>query len=261
MRLQIASIPLFFILLWAGKVCPQPAGYGGVRLIRITYLTPNLDSLTRSFIKRGYRINQGKRDPGGIFNNSIIFPEGCEIILETTLSNDPNDWRLQSLKKYGSHVTGIAFEVEKIDSLYHLMKIHHVAVNTMSTITNYKIDETYYSALVFALDSCSPLDVVFIAKDTSRHSPYSEFDSLAHHPNHVFRFDWILLTASSEVESRMRTVFEITGGWKQHEGCCDFWRVGPSDDFCFFRFEPLSKKSKEKSNWLSIEPDGIYYAY
>ena len=60
----------------------------------------------------------------------------------------------------------------------------------------------------------------------------------------------------------MRKVFEIINGWKQHEGCCDFWREGPSDDFCFFRFEPPPiKKAKGKNDWLSIEPEGIYFAY
>jgi hypothetical protein len=260
MSLKIASISLFFILLWVCNIPGQTAGHDAVRLVRISYLTPNLDSMTRSFIKRGYRINQGKRDPGSIFNNSIIFPDGCQIILETTTSTDANDWRLKALKKFGSHVAGIAFEAENIDTLWHSMKIHNIPVSDIAAMSCCRMNNPYCSVPGFALDSCAPLDVVFIAKDTScLHT--AEYDSLARHPNHVFRFDWILLTASSEVEARMRKVFEIINGWKQHEGCCDFWRVGPSDDFCFFRFEPLSKKSKIKSDWLSIEPDGMYFAY
>jgi hypothetical protein len=222
-------------------------------------LTSNLDSLTRSFIKKGYKIKTGKREPGSIFSNTIALQDGSEMILETTMSSDSKDWRLQALKKFGNHIAGIAFEVDEIDSLFHLMKRSNISVSDTLTIRKYRTDGTYNLAKVFALDSCAPLDVVFISKDTL-HS--TEFDSLAHHPNHVFRFDWVLLSASSLVEARMRKVFEIIGGPKLHEGCCDFWRVGPSNDFCFFRFEQQPvKKARGKNNWLSIEPDAIYFAY
>ena len=261
MKTLTAFILLFYIGLQETEACNQLIARSGIRLTRITYLTSNLDSLTRSFLKKGYHIKTGKREPGGIFNNSIILQDGSEIILETTSSRDSNDWRLQALKKYGNHIAGIAFEVDQIDSLYHSMKFHNISLGDRDTIRQYRIDGTYYSTLGFALDSCAPLDVVFFSRDTNsiQHSP--EFDSLAHHPNHVFRFDWVLLSASPSGESRLRILFEIINAWKQHEGCCDFWRVGPSNDFCFFRFDPPPPKAKGKADWLSIEPDGIYFAY
>ncbi|MDP4219063.1 MAG: hypothetical protein Q8916_01560 [Bacteroidota bacterium] len=202
----------------------------------------------------------GKREPGGIFSNSITFPNGCEILLETTNSSSSDDWRLQALRKYGDHISGIAFEVRDLDSLYGLMSMAHLPLSMMDSLRNVRSDSTVYSEKIFGLGGCAPLDVVFYSADTaSRILPKP--DSLSHHRNGVFRFDWVLLSAAPEVEARMRIVFDIINGWKQHEGCCDFWRVGPSNDFCFFRFDPPPKKAKASSDWLSIEPDAIYFAY
>jgi hypothetical protein len=214
-----------------------------IRLSHLTFLTQNLDSLNRSFLKKGFRIKSGKREPGGIFSNSIILQDGTEIILETTMSSDSNDWRVAALKKYGSQISGIAFEAENIDSLQTMLQTNAIP---------YESYKTY-----LALDSITPMDVVFFQKDSFS----AERDSLANHPNHVFRFDWILLSADSVTQKKMRTVFGIIGALKQHEGCCDYWRIGSPDDFCFFRFDPLPPKATGKNNWLSIEPDGIYFAY
>jgi hypothetical protein len=261
MKLLAVFILLFSIGLWGNKALGQTIARSGIRLARITYLASNFDSLTRSFLKKGYRIKTGKREPGGVFNNSILFPNGCEIIIEATTSNDSNNWRMQALKKYGNHIAGIAFEVDGIDSLYHALQFHNIPVGSFGSVQIEKIDGSKYTAHAFALDSCVPLDVVFYSKDSSSllHSP--ETDSLTRHPNHHFRFDWVLLSANPAIESRVRKIFEVINAWKQHEGCCDFWRVGPSDDFCFFRFDPPPPKAKGKPNWLSIEPDGIYFAY
>jgi len=259
-RLGFLLILLIYNVLWAGNIPAQNPDLSGIRLARITYLASNLDSLTRSYIKRGYTIKQGKRDADGIFSNSILLSDGSEIILEATLSTDPNDWHNIATKKYGTHAAGIAFEVEDIDSLYQLLQRENIPLGGKAFIKQYRNDETFYIAKAFALDSCAPLDVVFYAKDTAvLHSP--EFDSLSHHSNHVYRFDWVLLSAGISVERNLRSVFEVISTWKLHEGCCDFWRVGPADDFCFFRFEPPLKKNIGINNWLSIEPDNIYFAY
>jgi len=227
----------------------------GIRPIRLTYLTGNLDSETRSFVKKGFRIKEGKREPGGVFSNIILLQDGSQIILETTISSDLNNWRFQALKKYKNSISGIVFEVESIDSLYNMMKRNNIPLQLLAT--SGKSNKSYR----FALDSCAPLDVVFLSKDTSIHVHSPEFDSLSHHRNNVSRFDWMLLSVSPEIESWLRRFFEIIGARKMHEGCCDFWRVGPPDDFCFFRFDPMPPKAKGKKDWLSIEPDGVYFAY
>lgn len=256
------AILLFYIILPGSKIIGQNFAPSQIRLARITYLTNNLDSLTRSFLKRGFRIKQGKRQPGGVFNNTILMQDGSEIILETTLSTDTIDWRKNALKKYGSHISGIAFEVDSINNLFSLLRNSQIPINLIDSIINrsYGTNRTYMS-YVFALDSCLPLDVVFFSKDTSSliHSP--EFDSLSHHKNNVFRIDWVLLSASPLIENRLRKFFEVIGALRQHQGCCDFWRVGPADDFCFFRFEPPLPKVRGINNWLSVEPDNIYFAY
>jgi hypothetical protein len=178
------------------------------------------------------------------------------MIFETTTTTDTNDWRRSALKKYGSHISGIAFEVDSFLSLFKLLKFNNIPISDIdSGYIFHHLNKRYY----FALDSCAPLDIVFFSKDTSP-TTIPDFDSLTHHPNNVFRLDWMLLSASPHVESRLRKFFEVIGALKQHQGCCDYWRVGPADDFCFFRFEP-SPKAKGKDGWLSIEPDNIYFAY
>ena len=249
-RLTTAAILLFFIALANSKIVGQNLPPAGIRLVRITYLTSNLDSLTRTFIKKGFRIIPGKREPDGVFNNKLMLQDGSEIILETTLSSNGDDWRVQTLRKYKNYISGLVFEVDSIESLLYLMKLSNIPIQSIN------INKSY----AFALDSCAPLDVVFIPNDTL--NIYSKgFDSFTRHPNHVFRFDWILLSASPLVELRLRKFFEVVGARKMHGGCCDFWRLGPPDDFCFFRFDPLPPKAKGIKDWLSIEPNGIYFAY
>jgi hypothetical protein len=260
MRQKTAYIILIYLCLLVCQIQGQTIAPNGIRLARISFLTSNLDSLTRSFAKKGYTIKPGKREPGGILTNSIILPNECEMILETTLTTDSIDWRLQSLKKYGNHVSGIAFEVDKIDTLYNLFQSHQIPTDSLRTILKEKKDGSEYLTHSFALDSCAPLDVIFFSKGTLI-AQFETVDSLTKHPNHVFRFDWVLLTASPAIEARMRKIFAIVNAWKQHENYGDFWRVGPSDNFCFFRFDSLSPKGKEKNDWLSVETDGIYFAY
>ena len=238
LRPIIVVILLVYMNLWPVKARGQILSPSGIRLQKITYLTSNLDSLTRSFTKRGYHIKNGIREPGGIFNNTIVFPNGCEIVLETTLSSDINDWRLQALKRYKDHISGIAFEVDSLIQFKDSLRSHNISITSFSN--------------GFALDSCAPLDIVFIPKDTSGRS-----DTLSHHPNHVFRFDWVLLSAGSDVEKKLRKVFDIMNVRKLHEGCCDFWRLGPSNDFCFFRFEPASSESKREKR-LDLRRIGEY---
>lgn len=245
----IIGIFLFFNILSGFPARGQNPLPAKIRLSRITLLTQNFDSLTRSYLKKGFRIKNGKREPGGVFSNSIILQDGTEIILESTTSKDSLDWRVMALKKYGSYISGIAFETENLDWLQTTLKNNDVPY---SSFTSYETYRTY-----LALDSIEPIDIVFLSPDSSSCGR----DSLAYHRNHAFRMDWILLSASPVIETRIRKLFEITCALKQHGGCCDYWREGPPDDFCFFRFDPLPPKAKGKDNWLSIEPDGMYFAY
>jgi hypothetical protein len=242
-------ILLFFNNLLELKSFGQTIAQSEIRIARLTFLTNNLDSLSRSFIKKGFRLEPGLREPAGVFNNSITLSDGSEMILETTYSQDTDDWRLQDLRKFGNHVAGIAFEVQNMDSLYAGLRNDSLLVTSIMEKDGLKY---------FALDSCAPLDVVFLAK--SNLSSYKT-DSLTNHPNGVFRFDWILLSAATPIEKRLRSLFEKINAWKLHQGCSDYWRIGPPSDFCFFRFEQLPPKAGEKNDWLSIEPANIFFAY
>jgi hypothetical protein len=252
----IVAIILIFSALEEQKLFSETHGSGNIRLVRLSYLTSNFDSLTRSFIKRGFHIQAGKREPNGVFNNFIPLSDGAQIILETTFSHDSNDWRFLSLNKYGTHVSGITFEVDSINQIYGQLQLRNIPLSKFETII-FRGANGSYQTNFFALDSSMPLDITFVGKDSLTH----QSDSLAVHPNHVFRFDWLLLSASFVSESRLRKFFEAIGALKMHEGCCDFWRAGPADDFCFFRFAPVPPKRIKEMQWLSIEPDGIYFAY
>ncbi|MEI8135326.1 MAG: hypothetical protein WCH46_09710 [bacterium] len=215
--------------------------------------------MNRAFHKKGFNISPGNREPIGIFRNQIVLSDGSGLILETTSSHDPTDWRNFMLRGLGNIISGMTFEVGNIDTLYYYLINSGVAVTTPQKIININTSNTT-SKYYFALDSCFPLDVIFMQKDSSNNNPIAN-DSLKYHPNHVFRIDWVLLSASLENEIRLRQLFQVIGALKLHEGCCDFWRVGPSDDFCFFRFEPVPARAKGATQWLSIEAENIYFAY
>ncbi|MEP7234252.1 MAG: hypothetical protein ABI778_03045 [Ignavibacteriota bacterium] len=249
----ILTIFLLFIALADSAALGQSSVPSGIRLVGITWLSSNIDSLTRSFTKKGYTISPGRREPGGDFSNIIGISDGSEIMLRSTMSRDSEDWEVMALKRFGNHIAGIVFEVDSLDVFHNSLVTGNIAVTAETSSPD--------GVRSFALDSCSPLDVVFMQKDSAASSLAAIPDSMRIHRNHVYRFDWVLLSAAEKIELQLRKIFEIIGARKLHQGCCDYWRIGPSDDFCFFRFEPPSKKAAGISNWLSIEPENIYFAY
>src|SRR6185436_1402960 len=165
-------ICIFFNVLGESDCFSQNLMPLKVNLKRITYLTSNIDSLTRSFHKKGFHIKPGKREPGGVFNNSIMLQDKTEILLESSLSKDSADWRIQALKNYGNHISGIAFEVEEIDSLYEAFRSHQIPLSVLN-----KSYESYMS--YFAVDSLAQVDVVFVHKDSGA---IGGRDSISFHP-------------------------------------------------------------------------------
>jgi hypothetical protein len=86
-------------------------------------------------------------------------------------------------------------------------------------------------------------------------------DTSLHHPNRVHRIDWVLLSASYDVQATMIKIFNIIDSKKMHGGCCDFWRIGTMYDPTFFRFEPAKKIKAKDSYFFAVESDNIYFAY
>ena len=97
---------------------------------------------------------------------------------------------------------------------------------------------------------------IVITQDTSYIS-----DTSAHHPNRVHRIDWVLLSASNDVEMTMKKIFEVVDSKKMRGGCCDFWRIGTGFDPTFLRFEPARKIKAKDSEFFTVEEGNVYFAY
>ena len=80
------------------------------------------------------------------------------------------------------------------------------------------------------------------------------------HKNHVYRLDWILFSAGKRMEETLSALFEATTETNV-QAQYKYWRLGPSDDFTFVRFEPLPPKTTNDPYWLSIEEGNYYFAY
>lgn len=258
MKHIIPSILLILSYLWGYPCFGQSASRGRIQLRRLTYLTTNIDSLTRSFAKRGYSVQTGLREPDGILNDVVNFPNGSKINIETTQHTETSDWRVYELKKYGTHVSGIEFDVADIDSVYANFQQNSISVGPLISDLGNQNGDSLESRKYFGLHFCFPIDFVFFSHQTSK---YFKVDSSSRQKNGVYRIDWIILSASSEVEREMRAVFSLLNLQTRHDGCCDFWRIGAADDFCYVRFEHPPEKAAGRTDWLSIEPDGIYFAY
>ena len=218
---------------------------------KMMLLTGNFDSLVRSYLKSRYTIIPNKREADGIFTNTIYLQDGFSLELEYPFDPAKKMWQTRAVRKYGAHIAGLVFDVDAPDSLYRECIRNGIAcgVVTMSTDSLHTVES-------FALDSCEPLDIVF--QKTSR---TIRKDSLAIHKNGIYRLDWILLSAGTRMQHIFRQLFSITQSLALHQGCCDYWRLGPPDDFTFIRFEPIPAIAKDDAYWLSIEAGNYYFAY
>ncbi len=215
---------------------------------KLVLVSSNFDSLLRSYAKKGYTLIPGERDPIGIFTDTIVLQDGFSIIL-SSVPSDTTSWQKQIITTYGSCLAGLVFETDDPDSLFNQLK---TAVIPLVPLT-YSSDSLIES---FAVDSCYPLDIVFEKRRAT------QYDSATMtHRNHIYRLDWILLSAGERMQQVFRKIFDITGSLFFHQGCCDYWRTGPGNDFTFFRFEPLLPKANSDLYWLSIETDNFYFAY
>jgi hypothetical protein len=70
---------------------------------------------------------------------------------------------------------------------------------------------------------------------------------------------WLLLTVSDSTESLLRQTFADLKIPRAHEGCCDYWLIGPADHRTALRFELPSTTFRGSGNWLSIEEGGVVF--
>ncbi|MDP4288938.1 MAG: hypothetical protein Q8922_13500 [Bacteroidota bacterium] len=230
-----------------------------IRLERITYLTANLDSTMRSFLLQGFSFGPEEFAPYGPV--TIRLPSGESIDFVSSSKLDTSDWKARALAAYGDHVAGVSFAVDDVS-------------NVLARFDSLAIPHGPLTSSGFGLRGIAPLDMVFVPRDgagESRRAPITPTGAPAE-SNSYRRISWLLLTASDSSQALLRRVFDALGLRKQHEGCCDYWLIGPVDARTAVRFEiPLDDRfstpsTRERSfvpegEWLSIEDGGIVYGY
>ncbi len=229
---------------------PVFAQTNDVLLERVVYLTPNLDSLTRTFRKQGIRISAAQFDPLGTERNSILLPSGQTIDLETTHSTDSDLWQNRALRAYGTHVSGITLTMNDVRPLTRRLDsigIEHSPI----------IPTNGGESLRFAITGPQPLDIVF---ESPVRLPIPAKEDTGD-VRQLRRISWLLFTTSPKEEEILRNLFAALGLTKKHEGCCDYWLIGPPENRIGVRFELPSTTFIGKGDWLSIEPGGVVLAY
>lgn len=242
---------LFFSCFLQGLLFAQPAGSIGVLPKKFMILTPNLDSLVRSYSKKGFTQQIGRRDVSGILSNYIYLESGFEIELAAPSPGNPRGWETAAVQKYGAHMASIRFETNDPDSLYKVL-----IYNRIPCLVIRRGADSAGHVEAFALDSCHPLDIVF-----ERTHRLTRRDEATKHANGVYRLDWLLLSCGDRIKEIMTQILDLTGAIKMHQGCCDFWQMGTHNDITLTRFEPIPLKVGKDPYWFSVEVDNFYWAY
>ena len=191
--------------------------------------------MTRSFTKKGFIVTPGPRDALGYFEDSVKIQNGTLIIFRMPSQSDSEDVHI--LNEYGAVMREVVFTTNSLKGITSSLYGDSLSLDT--------------SSLMFETE---PTRIV-ITQDTSSIS-----DTSALHPNRVHRIDWVLLSASPDVEVTIKKIFEAADSKKMHGGCCDFWRIGTGFDPTFLRFEPAKKKVKD-SGFFTVEEGNFYFAY
>jgi hypothetical protein len=229
------------------------AQINSVTFDRLLYLTPNLDSLVRTDTKLGFRVVPPSPTEG---RAQIILPSGQNV----TLLAPELDWQKLATKAYGTHAAGLVLRVPNALQLYlHLdsLSIPHGNLDEVRTDTSGQFS--------FGIDHIEPLDLTFVSSNPEPTPPTTD-TTLP--PNRFRRISWLVLTASAKTETLLRRVFDALELTMKHEGCCDYWLVGPPDNRIAIRFEvpegwprPIPNQTTYEGWWLSIEDGDVIYAY
>jgi hypothetical protein len=191
--------------------------------------------MSRSFTKKGFVVTPGPRDPLGYFEDSVKIQDGSLLLFRMPPESENEDSRI--LREYGAVMREMVFTTNSLKDLTSLLYGDSLSLDA--------------SSITFETEPTR----IIITQDTSYLS-----DTSARHPNRVHRIDWILLSASSDVEVTIKKIFEVVDSKKMHGGCCDFWRIGTIFDPMFLRFEPPKKKAKD-SRFFTVEEGNFYFAY
>ncbi|HEY6171954.1 MAG TPA: hypothetical protein VIX80_06835 [Candidatus Kapabacteria bacterium] len=190
--------------------------------------------MSRSFTKKGFVVTPGPRDPLGYFEDSVKIQNGSLLLFRMPSQIENEDSLI--LEEFGAVMREMVFTTNSLKGI--TSSLYGDSLSLETTIT-FETEPTR----------------IIITQDTSY-----IIDTAAYHPNRVHRIDWVLLSASSDVEATIKKIFEVTSSKKMHGGCCDFWRIGTIFDPTFLRFEPAKKKAKD-SRFFTVEEGNFYFAY
>ncbi len=199
-------------------------------------MTNKLDSLSRSFTKKGFVVTPGPRDPLGYFEDSVKLQNGSLILFRMPFQIENDDSYI--LQGYGAVLREMVYTTNSLKDI--TSSLYGDSLSISSTSITFETEPTR----------------IVIAQDTSYIG-----DTSARHPNRVHRIDWVLLSTSKDVEMTMKKMFEAVDSKKMHGGCCDFWRIGSGFDPTFLRFEPARKIKAKDSEFFTVEEGNVYFAY
>ena len=167
---------------------------------------------------------------------------------------DTNDWRRQATRAYGTHITGVVIAVPSVDSLALRLDTAGVQHGPLADIILER-----KNGRSFGLVGPQPLGISFVEFGKARPAPVDDTTRMPR--NRLRRISWLLVTASPREEANLRKVFAALGLRQLHEGCCDYWLLGPPENRTAIRFELPTTTFRGGGDWLSIESGGVVYAY
>lgn len=251
---QFRRFALPFFVTVFGHVTPSDAldltNYS-VRLDHITYLTRNLDSLTRAFQRRGFIVTPGDSKVLDVERHFVNLPDGTYLELQSTSSLDSADWRVNALNFYGDHIASITFQTPDLKKLRSKLEGTSVKLGKM-------FDETFEGKLLwraFGIEGSRPLDIVFVQREQSL------VELPIKHPNGDRRIEWVIFSANKEEEPLLRDLFSALDLAKRHEGWFDYWMMGTPEDRLNVRIGPPYDPAFAASNGIFIEENGLVFAY
>ncbi len=240
---RVFLLPLVLLLMHASEGRSQT---DSVRLGSITYTTGNLDSLTRHFAKLGLEVQSTEMQYGGWVQSSIELPTGQHILLVAPPKSADSFSLVPTLQRNATAITQILLttnDIELVRARFDNAGIDYI---------RQQLDEKNERLMLKAF---GPTDITI-----SNTIPNLPMVSHAHHQG-VRRITWLALTAGSAEETYLRKVFFALGLHQLHEGCCDYWLIGPGDDRTAVRFEIPNPAIKRPDDWLSVEEGGLVLNY
>ena len=234
----------------AGKAQALDLTNYSLRLDHVTYLTRNLDSITRAFQRRGFTVTPGDSKVLDMERHFVNFPDGTYIELQSTASTDTTDWRIRALDRYGDHIAAVTFQTPDLSVVRSMLEADSVQLGET-------LDERYEGQVLwraFGIKGSEPLDIVFIQREQNL------IELPIEHPNGHRRIEWVIF-ATEGGEPVLRKLFAALDLTKRHEGWFDYWMMGSPEARLNVRIGPPYDPLFKRDGGIFIEENGLTFAY